>query len=115
MNYLPRENLAAVPKRFTSFAEFYPVYLAMHDHPINRGLHVAGNLLSLAVLVIAAATRSWIFLLATPVIGNGFAWVGHYRFQRNRPGVFTYPLYGFVGSWVMTGDVLRGKQQVARK
>jgi hypothetical protein len=103
-----------VPKRFASFAEFYPVYLAMHDDPINRGLHVAGNLLSLAALVLAVLTRSWPFVPAAAVLGNGLAWVGHYRFQRNRPGVFTYPLYGFIGSWVMTGDVLRGKQPIAR-
>jgi len=101
-----------VPKRFTSFSDFYPVYLAMHDHPVNRGLHVVGNLLSLAALVIAVAAQSWPFLLAVPVIGNGFAWVGHYRFQRNRPGVFTYPLFGFLGSWVMTGDILRGKLRI---
>jgi len=43
------------------------------------------------------------------VLGNGLAWIGHYRFQRNRPGVFAYPLYGFIGSWVMTWQVLTGK------
>ncbi len=96
-------------KRFKSFAEFYPVYLAMHDHPINRRLHVVGNLLALAALVFAVVARSWPILLAPPVLGNGFAWVGHYRFQRNRPGVFTYPFYGFLGSWVMTGEVLLGR------
>ena len=101
-----------MPKRFASFAEFYPVYLRMHDHPINRGLHLAGNLLSLAALVVAVAAQSWPFLLASAVLGNWLAWVGHFRFQRNRPGVFTYPLYGFLGSWVMTGDILRGKLRI---
>ena len=46
---------------------------------------------------------------AAPVLGNGPAWVGHYVFQRNRPGVFTYPLYGFIGSWVMTWHVVTRK------
>ena len=101
-----------MPKRFTRFTEFYPIYLRMHDHPINRGLHLVGNLLSLVALVIAVGARSWPFLLAVPVIGNGFAWVGHYRFQRNRPGVFTYPVYGFLGSWAMTADILRGKLRI---
>lgn len=98
-----------MPKRFNRFVDFYPVYLAMHDHSINRRLHVIGNLLALASLVFAIVTRRWLLLLAAPIIGNGFAWVGHYRFQRNRPGVFTYPFYGFIGSWVMTVDVLLGR------
>jgi hypothetical protein len=102
-------------KRFNSFVEFYPVYLAMHDHPINRGLHVVGNLLALATLVFAVVARSWPLLLAVPLLGNGFAWVGHYRFQRNRPGVFTYPFYGCLGSWVMTWEVLLGRLPGTRR
>jgi hypothetical protein len=95
-----------VPKKLSSFSDFYPVYLAMHDHPTNRRLHLAGNLLALAAVVLAAVTRCWWLLLAALVVGNALPWIGHYRFQRNRPGVFTYPLYGFIGSWAMTRDVL---------
>jgi hypothetical protein len=98
-----------MPKKFTRFADFYPVYLAMHDNPVNRRLHLLGNLVSLAVVAAAAVTRSWWLLLAVPVVGNAPAWIGHYRYQRNRPGVFTYPIYGFIGSWAMTRDVLLGK------
>jgi hypothetical protein len=98
-----------VPKKFTRFAEFYPVYLAMHDDPVNRRLHLLGNLLAFAAVGLAVVARSWLPLLAAPALGNGFAWIGHYRFQRNRPGVFTYPVYGFIGSWAMTWDVLTGK------
>lgn len=98
-----------MPKRFATFAAFYPVYLAMHENAVNRRLHVLGNGLALAALALAVVTRSWWALVAVPVLGNGLAWIGHYRFQRNRPGVFTYPLYGFIGSWVMTWQVLTGK------
>jgi hypothetical protein len=97
-----------MPKSFASFTAFYPVYLRMHDHPTNRRLHVAGNLFGLAAIVIAIVERhAWLALLA-PVLANGLAWIGHWQFQRNRPGVFTYPLYGMLGSWRMTWDwVLR--------
>jgi hypothetical protein len=101
-----------VPKGFTSFSDFYPVYLAMHDNPVNRRLHVLGNALALAALTLAVVTRSWWALVAAPALGNGLAWIGHYRFQRNRPGVFTYPVYGFIGSWVMTWQVLRGRIRI---
>ena len=98
----------SVPKKFSCFAEFYPVYLAMHDNPVNRRLHLLGNLLALAAVGLAAGMRCWLLLLAAPAIANALAWIGHYRFQRNRPGVFTYPIYGFIGSWAMTWDVLTG-------
>jgi hypothetical protein len=98
-----------MPKSFATFSDFYPVYLAMHDNAVNRRLHVLGNVLALAAVVLALVTRAWWALAAAPVLGNGPAWVGHYVFQRNRPGVFTYPLYGLIGSWVMTWHVLTGK------
>jgi hypothetical protein len=31
-------------KRFGTFADFYPVYLAMHSHPTCRRLHVIGRI-----------------------------------------------------------------------
>jgi hypothetical protein len=97
-------SVRAMSKRFDSFSAFYPVYLRMHDHPVNRRLHVAGNLLGLGAIALAIAERRcWILVLA-PVVANAFAWVGHWYFQRNRPGVFHYPLYGMIGSWRMTWD-----------
>jgi hypothetical protein len=96
-------------KRFESFADFYPVYLRMHDHPTCRRLHVVGNVLGLAAVVAAAVAREPWVLVAAPVLVNGFAWVGHLFFQRNRPGVLHYPLYGALGNWVMTRDVLTGR------
>lgn len=101
-----------MPRKFTSFSDFYPVYLAMHDNPVNRRLHLLGNGLALASVALAVATRCGWLLGAAPVLGNALAWIGHYRFQRNRPGVFTYPVYGFIGSWVMTWDVLTRKLRV---
>ena len=31
------------------------------------------------------------------------------QMKKNRPGVLLYPLWGGIGNWVMTKDVLRGK------
>jgi len=96
-------------KRYDRFADFYPVYLAMHSHPTNRRLHLLGNGLAVAALVFAIVARSPWAVLATPVLANAFAWVGHIFFQRNHAGVVHYPIWGAIGNWVMTRDVLLGK------
>jgi hypothetical protein len=96
-------------KRYDRFADFYPVYLAMHSNPTCRRLHLLGNGLAVAALIYAIVTRNPWALLAMPVLQTGLASVGHRFFQGNRPGVLHYPLWGAVGNWVMTRDVLRGK------
>ena len=96
--------------RYTSFREFYPYYLSEHCDPTCRRLHFVGSLLIvvLIVAVIAGALSPW-WLLAIPVIGYGFAWVGHFFFEHNRPATFTYPVYSLIGDWVMFKDILTGK------
>ncbi len=96
-------------ERFNSFAEFYPYYLEEHRHPTCRRLHYVGSLLVLVVLGYALISGQWLWLLALPVIGYGFAWVGHFAFERNRPATFQYPLYSLMGDWVMLKDMLTGR------
>lgn len=54
-------------------------------------------------------TAQWKYLLLTPFIGYGFAWVGHYFFEKNKPATFLYPWYSFLGDWVMFKDIIIGK------
>jgi hypothetical protein len=96
-------------KRYDRFADFYPVYLAMHTHPTNRRLHLVGNGLAVGALVLAIVTRNPWLLLAMPAFASGLAFVGHRVFQKNKPGVVHYPVWGTLGSWAMTKDVLLGK------
>lgn len=96
-------------ERFKSFAEFYPYYLEEHRNPTCRRLHYVGSLLVLVVLGYALFSGQWLWLLALPVIGYGFAWVGHFVFERNRPATFAYPLYSLMGDWVMFKDMLTGR------
>ncbi|TBU95347.1 Mpo1-like protein [Phytopseudomonas dryadis] len=98
-----------MPKRFNSFAEFYPYYLQEHSNPTCRRLHYVGSLLVLAVLGHVLLSQQWLWLLMLPVIGYGFAWVGHFFFEHNRPATFQYPLYSLMGDWVMLKDVLTGR------
>ncbi|HSC10823.1 MAG TPA: DUF962 domain-containing protein [Rhodanobacteraceae bacterium] len=95
--------------RYASFREFYPFYLSEHANRTCRRLHVAGSTLVLAVAVMACISQRWMLLWLLPLFGYGFAWVGHFFFEHNRPATFTYPLYSFAGDWVMYWQVLTGR------
>ena len=96
-------------KRFDSFAEFYPFYLGEHANATCRRLHFAGSSLVLGCVVAALVTGNAWWLAMTPVAGYGFAWMGHFFFEHNRPATFTYPLYSLLGDWVMWKDMLTGR------
>src|SRR5437899_12764730 len=100
---------SCVKDRYSSFAEFYPFYLSEHHDRWCRRLHFAGTTLALAFIAIAAATRNDWWLLAAPVAGYAFAWVGYFFFEHNRPATFRHPWYSLLGDWVMFRDILMGK------
>jgi len=95
--------------QFRSFAEFYPYYLGEHSNPTCRRLHFVGTSLVIALLAYTIGSGKWLLLLAVPVFGYGFAWVGHFFFEKNRPATFTYPLYSLAGDFVIFRDILLGK------
>jgi hypothetical protein len=95
--------------RITSFEEFWPFYLGEHRHPVNRALHYAGTTMAVGTVAAAAITLNPAWLLLTPVVGYGPAWVGHFFIEKNRPASFKYPVYSFRGDFKMLGLALRGK------
>ena len=96
-------------REFKNFQQFYPFYLAEHSNRTCRRLHFIGTTLVLASVVYAVVTQIWGALAALPVIGYGFAWIGHAFFEKNRPASFTFPLYSLMGDWVMFKDMLTGR------
>lgn len=94
---------------FDSFAQFYPFYLAEHSVRATRRLHFAGSALALACLAALVFTGEPLRLLAGLVCGYGFAWFAHWAVEKNRPATFRYPLYSFMGDWVMFWQMLTGK------
>ena len=96
-------------ERFNSFAEFYPYYLGEHSNPVCRRLHFVGTSLVIALLAYALASANGWLLLAVPVAGYSFAWVGHFFFEKNRPATFQHPLYSLLGDFVMYRDMILGK------
>jgi hypothetical protein len=95
--------------QFASFKQFYPYYLNEHRHPVCRALHYVGSSLVIAVLLFALITQQWLWLWALPVIGYGFAWLGHFIFEHNKPATFQYPFYSLAADWVMLKDFITGQ------
>ncbi|MEO0615293.1 MAG: DUF962 domain-containing protein [Pseudomonadota bacterium] len=104
----------ATPQRFEHFRDFYPYYLAEHADPRCRVMHFIGSTGVIAVVIAAIVTANAWWLLAMPLVGYGFAWLGHFVFEKNKPATFQYPLYSLAGDWVMYADILRGRISLVR-
>ncbi|NQZ28547.1 MAG: DUF962 domain-containing protein [Colwellia sp.] len=96
-------------KKYKNFTEFYPFYLSQHTNQICRRLHFVGSCIILLLIFYVAVFGGLYLLLFMPLIGYGFAWIGHFIFEKNRPATFVYPIYSFIGDWVMFRDIVIGK------
>ncbi len=96
-------------REYKSFNEFYPYYLTEHQNLISRRLHVIGTSLTIILFITIIVNQSWRLLILLPICGYGFAWVGHFFFEKNKPATFTYPRWSLLGDFVMLKDVLTGK------
>jgi hypothetical protein len=94
---------------FASVDAFYPFYLSQHRARWNRRLHFVGTTLVFVLVAAALATRNAWPLAALPLAGYGFAWAGHFFFEKNRPATFTYPVYSLVCDFRMYWDIWRGR------
>ena len=96
-------------KKYRTFREFYPYYLNEHRHPLNRGLHITGTALLLICVIVAVWQAKWWMLTLVPLIGYGFAWIGHFFIERNKPATFTYPWFSLASDFVMFGHFITGR------
>jgi hypothetical protein len=95
--------------QFDSFRSFYAYYLTQHANPVCRTLHFIGSTIVLALLATAIVTRNGWLLITLPVVGYGFAWAGHFGFEKNKPATFGHPFMSLASDWVMWWQMLTGK------
>ena len=92
-----------------SFQEFWPFYCREHSKRLTRRLHFAGSLLAPAAVAAAyVATGSAHALWLYPLIGYGFAWIGHFGVEKNRPATFRHPIWSLAADYKMVGKMLTG-------
>lgn len=88
-------------RQCATYAEFWPFYLREHSKPTTRAFHYFGTGLGLACVVYGLATLNFWWLLGLPFFGYFFAWVSHFRVERNRPATFTYPVWSLISDFRM--------------
>jgi hypothetical protein len=96
-------------RKFHSFSEFYPYYLLNHQNRTCRALHILGTLCVFVLLFVGFYTQNWIYFILIPICGYGFAWTGHFFFEKNEPAAFTHPLYSLRADFVMFFNFIGGK------
>src|ERR1700744_6169409 len=95
----------------TSFEAFWPYYVSQHQNPTCRRLHFVGTTLAMGCLAIAPFHPA--ALLAAPIAGYGFAWIGPFAFEHNKPATWgspkaaVYSLLGDLRMWrlMLTGEM----------
>ena len=83
----------------TSFAEFWPFYLREHSRPFTRALHYFGTTLVVGLAIAAVLSGRWWLFAALPLAGYFFAWLAHFAVEKNRPAIFTYPLWSLLADF----------------
>mmetsp|Transcript_36468 Transcript_36468/g.72568 ORF Transcript_36468/g.72568 Transcript_36468/m.72568 type:complete len:186 (+) Transcript_36468:71-628(+) len=54
---------------------------------------------------------SWLKALAVPIVAYGFAWVGHFYFEMNKPATFIYPIFSLAGDFRLFGEILSRQRE----
>lgn len=96
-------------KEIKSYSEFYRFYLTEHQNKTCRSLHFIGTFLVFVLIFLALYLNLSVLWYFVPLMGYGFAWVGHYYFEKNKPATFTYPFWSLVSDFRMFFDIVLGR------
>ena len=98
-------------ERIKKYTEFYAFYLTEHSNKTSRILHFIGTMLFFLMLGYILLTDRFYLFWFLPVIGYGFAWVGHFFFEKNKPATFQYPFWSLISDFKLFFELLVGKEK----
>lgn len=96
-------------RAYRTYRDFFPYYLTEHARPQTRWLHYCGTTVELGSLAAALLTGNGWWLIPAVLGGYGFAWIGHFFVEKNRPATFTYPLWSWIADHHMVWLALTGR------
>ena len=99
-------------ERYKSFKDFYPYYISEHDHKYTKLMHFIGTSISIYFLIKFILSLNFLFILYALLSGYGFAWVGHFFIEKNKPATFKYPFYSLIGDYKMYLEILQGNLKI---
>lgn len=96
-------------ERIKTYKDFYKFYLTEHSDTTCRILHFVGTAIIFIMAFFAMYLSQPKLWISVPIIGYGFAWVGHFFFEKNKPATFKYPLWSLISDFKMFFQILAGK------
>ena len=97
-------------KEYKNFQEFYPYYLTEHKKLGTRITHFIGTSGFFVFLGWAIASQDPYLLIPTVVFPYGWAWIGHFFIEKNKPATFKYPWMSLKGDFKLYFQILAGKE-----
>lgn len=95
--------------KYRTWKEFYPFYLTEHRNQTCKILHFIGTTLVIASAAWMTMNDAWRFWWTIPLFGYGFAWAGHFGFEKNRPASFKQPFFSLISDFAMFWHLLSGQ------
>ncbi|MCH2652198.1 MAG: DUF962 domain-containing protein [Gammaproteobacteria bacterium] len=99
-------------KEFKNFEEFYPYYIDEHKSKYNKLLHFIGTTIFFIFMIIFISSFEPKYIFYGFLSGYGWAWIGHFFIEKNKPATFYFPLYSLRGDWRMYKEIIQGKHAI---
>ncbi len=103
-----KKNIYLNMERIKTYQDFYKFYLTEHSDTTCRILHFIGTSIIFIIAFFALYLNQPKLWISVPIVGYGFAWVGHFFFEKNKPATFKYPLWSLISDFKMFFQILTG-------